>query len=166
VIDTALIGLAGVVAGVLLGGAGKYWTQRRDAWKEARASGLLLLAHIRALQDTQPSSRLVSDSKLGVIAWEEHQATLAGFRRGSFPNGLKAAEWLRLAERFARLAQLHSRRNDGWWRDPTSLPDAAVSWWNEATAELQAADLLLADFANDPPVVLHAILLRFLPKRP
>lgn len=48
--DQALIGLAGIVVGALLGGTGKYFTQRRDAWARARTSGLLLLADVRALR--------------------------------------------------------------------------------------------------------------------
>jgi hypothetical protein len=51
----ALIAFAGIVVGALLGGTGKYFTQRRDAWIVTRASGLLLLADVHALCDARRS---------------------------------------------------------------------------------------------------------------
>jgi hypothetical protein len=53
-----------------------------------------------------PSSGGAS-SPLGraVQAWAEHRAALL-FRRGNFPSGLPAAEWLKLAESFEQLKEL------------------------------------------------------------
>jgi hypothetical protein len=147
--DQALIGLAGIVIGILLGGTGKYFTQRRDAWIQARASGLLILADVCALLDAQPDDPVVAGTELGVKTWESHRQTLAAFRKGTYPNGFKANEWLCLARHFAALETLNAKR-------PSSEEDGA--WWVCAQREFVEAKRLLARFEKDPPVVRHAIL--------
>ena len=147
-VKEALIGLAGIVVGTLLGGTGKYWLLRRDAWREARTSGRLLLADVRALRRAHAAARVVSDTELGVNTWASHRQVLAGFRRGSFPNGFKAPEWLELAGRFAELEELyHSRQRKGDGK-----------WWSRAQDELASAESLLVRFEHDPPVLGYVIL--------
>jgi hypothetical protein len=143
----ALIGLAGVVVGTLLGGTGKYWLLRRDAWSKARTSGLLLLADVRALIAAQAADQVVSDTELGVKSWESQREVLAGFRQGNFPNGFRAPEWLALAAHFAQLRELY-----GGFQ-----PDRDADRWRRAQHELEAAAGLLARFEQDPPVLGYVV---------
>jgi hypothetical protein len=143
----ALIGLGGVVVGVLMGGTGKYFTQRRDAWTQARASGLLLLADVSALLDALPTDRVVAETELGVRSWESHRQALAGFRRGIYPNGFKASEWLTLAHCFAQLNKLHATRQT----------NRNGEWWERVRGELAQAEQLLDQFQNDPRVLPYVI---------
>jgi hypothetical protein len=145
--DSALIGLAGVIGGLVLGGTGKYFTQRRDAWLQARASGLLLLADIRALCDAQSTDAVVAETELGTKSWESERQALAGFRRGSYPSGLTAPEWLRLARHFTELNKIYA----------TPEKDRKGDWWTDARCELVGARELLARFGFDPPVLWHVI---------
>jgi hypothetical protein len=150
-VDEALIGglagIAGAVLGAVLGGTGKYWLLRRDAWMEARRSGLLLLADVRALCGAEPGSRVVTGTELGLKSWEAHREVLAGFRRGRFPNGFRASEWLELARHFAQLKELH-----------TACPtDGDGDRWSKAQAELVAAERLLVRFELDPRVLPYVI---------
>jgi hypothetical protein len=142
----ALIGLAGVVIGTALGGTAKYWSLRRDAWRAARTSGLLLLADVRALRAAEPSAAVVANTRLAVATWEAHRQTLAGFRQGSFPNGFKAHEWLELAGHFARLEQIDADRQLG-----------GDGWWSRAEAALADAERLLDRFESDPPVLGYVL---------
>jgi hypothetical protein len=143
----ALIGLAGVVVGTVLGGTGRYWLLRRDAWREARTSGLLLLADVRAVRDAEATAAVVSDTELGVKSWESHRQVLAGFRQGNFPNGFRAPEWLQLAGHFAHLKELYS----------TGQLDADDDRWLDAQGEVAAAERLLARFEQDPPVFAYVV---------
>lgn len=143
----ALIGLAGVLVGTLLGGTGKYWLLRRDAWGEARTSGLLLLADVRSLQKAQPRARVASETEFGVKSWESEREILAGFRRGNFPNGFRAREWLRLAGHFAELRELFNAYQSGG-------DDKA---WSRAQRELAAAESLLDRFEEDPKVFWYVV---------
>lgn len=145
--DQAIIGLAGIVVGALLGGTGKYFTQRRDAWIQARTSGLLLLADVRALRDAQITDRIVAETEVGVKSWQSHRQVLAGFRRGNYPNGFKASEWLTLASCFAHLNELHATRQMG----------GDGEWWSCVRRELVAAERLLARFEDDPRVLTYVI---------
>jgi hypothetical protein len=144
--DSALIGVAGVAIGTALGGTNKYFSERRDAWKEARTSGLLLLADVRALREAQSTAQIVSDTRLGVKSWESHRQVLAGFRRGRFPNGFLARDWLKLANHFAHLEQLYAERQS-----------KGKVWWSRAQTELEAAESLLARFEFDPRVVGYVL---------
>ena len=160
--DTALVGLAGAVIGVVLGGTGKYFVQRRDAWAQARTAGLLLLATVRALGEANATDDVVTKTEFGVVTWEAHREVLAGFRRGTFPNGFRAGEWLALAGHFAHLEQLYARYQVG---DGESEDDATT--WAAAKAEWAAADSLLARFAFDPPVLSYVLrnAVRLRPRR-
>lgn len=149
--NDALIGLAGILVGTLLGGTGKYWLLRRDAWRDARTSGLLLLADVRALLEAQATARVVSDTELGVKSWQSHRQVLAGFRRGNFPNGFRAPEWLELARHFAHLDELYAGHESERGRE----------WWKHAQAELAEAERLLARFEDDPPVLRYIVQARF-----
>jgi hypothetical protein len=143
--DVALVGAAALVAGTLLGGTGKYFSLRRDAWREARTSGLLLLADVRAIRAAQAPAPVVSDARLMVESWkEEHRRVLAGFRRGMFPHGLVAPEWLTLAGHFTSLERLCAEHRPGEDDD---------RWRSRAGSDLAGAEGLLARFENDPPVV-------------
>ena len=144
----AVYGVIGVVLGVLLGGTGKYWSLRRDAWKDARAAGLLLLADVRALCAAGPADAIGRETQLGVKTWEAHRTVLATFRRGRFPNGLKAPGWLDLAGHFARLKQLDADR---------AGPDQDASWWEAVQTELRQAESLLAAFERDPWVFVYVV---------
>jgi hypothetical protein len=106
-----------------------------------------LLADVRALCGAEPGSRVVSATELGVKSWEAHREVLAGFRRGNFPNGFRAAEWLELARHFAQLKE----------RDPASVTNRDGDRWSDAQAELVAAERLLARFEQDPPVFGYVI---------
>jgi hypothetical protein len=147
VVKEALIGVAGIVVGTLLGGTGKYWLLRRDAWSEARTSGLLLLADVRALREAHAGSRVVTDTELGVKSWDSHRQVLAGFRQGNFPNGFRAPEWLELAGHFAHLKEL----------DTTHQPERDGDRWSDAQDELVATERLLARFEQDPPVFGYVV---------
>jgi hypothetical protein len=139
---TALIGLAGVIGGLVLGGVGKYFTQRRDAWLEARAAGLMLLADVRRLHSAIHDGSVVA-AELGVKSWEQQREALARFRRGSYPSGLKAPEWLRLAAHFAQL-QTFSDSNQR-----TRQVDARC--------ELKGVVELLTPFERDPAVLPYVL---------
>jgi hypothetical protein len=147
--DQALIGLAGIVAGVLLGGTGKYFTQRRDAWTQARASGLLLLGDVRALSAAAPDDPVVARTELGVKSWWSYREVLAGFRVGAYPSGFTSPEWIELADHFAQLEGHYAKR-------PPANDD---QWWGDALAELSAAQAILerVGFSNEPPVLLSVI---------
>ena len=142
-----LFAVGGILVGAFLGGIGKYWALRRDAWKAARAGGLLLLSDVVLVRKAEPSDPIVSDTALGVKTWETHREVLAGFRRGTFPHGLKAQEWLELAGHFAKLSELYTTR--GYSTDG--------EWSEEAQKELAYAERLLAGFRDDPPVFLYVI---------
>jgi hypothetical protein len=146
-VDQALVAVAGIVIGALLGGSGKYFTSRRDAWAEARASGLLLLAEVRALLEDSHPDGVDAGASLGVKSWESHQVTLAHFRRGSFPNGFKAPEWLTLAACFARLKRFQEE----------PVADRGDNWSKSVRNELLVAERLLARFEDDPPVFSHVV---------
>lgn len=143
----ALIGVVGIVVGALLGGTGKYWLLRRDAWSEARTSGLLLLADVRTLRNADATAHVVSETRAGAKSWETHREILAGFRRGNFPNGFRAPEWLELASHFARLEQIYA----------VQRPEGSTGWWSQAKTELAAAELLLARFDDDPAVFGYVV---------
>lgn len=145
--DQVLVAVVGVVIGAVLGGSGKYFTSRRDAWAETRASGLLLLAEVRALLEIRLSEMVDAGASLGVKSWESHQTTLAHFRRGSFPNGFKAPEWLALAACFARLKRFEA--------EPKA--DRGDEWARMAGDELLDAERLLAPFEQDPPVFSYVV---------
>ena len=89
----------------------------------------------------------VVDTELGVKTWEAHREVLAGFRRGSFPNGFRAAGWLQLARTFARLKELEFQRQK----------HGNNEWWRAAQPELSEAERRLQRFENDPRVVLYTI---------
>jgi hypothetical protein len=152
VLESVLSGVAGALLGVLFGGTGKYWALRRDAWTDARKSGLLLLADVRALMAAAPEERVVVSKRLGLGSWETHRATLAGFRRGTFPNGYEASEWLDLAAHFASLEQLLQLHQDG--RSDPSL-------WAKANDAWTGAEQLLVRFKDDPPVVGYVLKASF-----
>jgi hypothetical protein len=145
-VDAAVTGLAGVAIGTALGGTGKYFSLRRDAWREARTSGLLLLADVQALRDVDATDEFVAHSRLGTKSWRAQCQTLASFRRGSYPSGFRAPEWLTLAGHFAQLERLDAARvaKEG-------------DWWSSAQTELAGAEKLLAHFANDPPVLTYVL---------
>jgi hypothetical protein len=146
-VDQALVAVAGIVIGALLGGSGKYFTSRRDAWAEARASGLLLLANVRAVREVHLSEPFNPEASFGVKGWESHGAILAHFRRGSFPNGFKAPEWLAVAACFARLESFRA----------APKADRDVEWSKSVDSELLAAERLLAPFEADPPVFGYVV---------
>jgi hypothetical protein len=146
-VDQALVAVAGIVIGALLGGSGKYFTSRRDAWAEARASGLVLLADVRALLETHLSEVIDPGASLEVKGWESHQVTLAHFRRGGFPNGFRAPEWLALAACFARLKRYGAEPKAG----------RGDKWSKSVGEELLAAERLLAPFEQDPPVLSYVV---------
>jgi hypothetical protein len=139
----AVIGLAGVIAGLVLGGTGKYFTQRRDAWLRARTAGLLLLADVRALRDAETAGPVVVETQLGAKSWASQRLTLAGFRRGTYPNGLTAPDWLKLAGHFARLKEIDDARDS--------------DWWGEAQRELAEVERLLSGFERDPPLLRYVV---------
>ncbi len=144
--DQAIIGFVGIVAGLLLGGIGKYFTARRDAWLLARAHGLILLADVQATLASQSRGENTDLSPL-LASWQANCEILASFRRGSYPSGFKAPEWLMLAAGFARLAALdevkRGKRDERW--------QAAVS------DELRKAERLLDHFASDPGVLGYVV---------
>lgn len=145
--DDALIAVGGVVVGALLGGTGKYFTQRRDVWTQTRASGLLLLADVRALRDAQLTDRIVAETAIGVKTWKAHREVLVRFRRGNYPSGFIASEWLTLARCFAHLDELQADLSSG--RD--------AEWWQAVQRELKAAEQLLARFEPDGPVLRYVV---------
>jgi hypothetical protein len=147
VVDQLLVGVAGVVVGALLGGSGKYFTLRRDAWTEARASGLLLLAEVQALGDACRADPVVAGTSVVIKGWESHAKTLAHFRRGNFPNGFKAPEWLELAGCVARLERFHAA--------PQADPHG--KWRTSVNRELDKAERLLDRFKEDPPVFNYVV---------
>lgn len=141
--DEALIGLAGIVVGALLGATGTYFRLRRDAWIEARANGLVLLADVCALLAASPTDHVVGDTLLGTKTWDRRGEALVRFRRGNYPSGLNASEWLRLAGHFAQLREL-----------ARGLP---LCDWKLVKAELTASKELLDCFDFDPPVLPYVI---------
>jgi hypothetical protein len=145
--EQALIGLAGIVVGVLLGGTGTYFTQRRDAWTKARAHGLLLLADVTALLAAQRTDPVVVRTELGLKSWRRAGRPLARFRVGNYPSGFKGPQWLALAANFARLERLNG----------TPQAERDAEWWARAQAELTGAKELLERFSDDPKVLPYVI---------
>jgi hypothetical protein len=143
----AVIGLAGIVVGALLGATGTYFRLRRDAWIEARANALLLLADVRALRHAKATDEVVARTQLGVKTWDARAEALVRYRRGNYPSGLRAGGWLELAGHFARLRTLGAS---------TRRPDA--SWWREVQKELTGAHGLLTHFEKDEPVLAYVIV--------
>jgi hypothetical protein len=146
-VKEALIAIVAAVAGTALGGTGKYWQLRSDAWREARTSGLLLLADVRALCAAEAGARIVADTEFGVKTWKSHRQVLAGFRRGNFPNGYRAPEWLELAGHFAELEELYSAHQ----------LDTNDHAWRCAKTKLEASECLLVRFKKDPPVARYVL---------
>jgi hypothetical protein len=152
-VNEAVLGLAGVVAGLVVGNTGKYFGQRRNAWREARGAGLIVLADVRALH-AAPAGRRLAGARRLAASWDANRQVLATFRRGTYPNGLMAYEWVRLADAFARLA--------------ACLPPAAADWWEDAQPHLHTIEDILSDFMYDPAVVWHnirALVWRPLPRQ-
>jgi len=143
----ALIGLAGIVVGALLGATGTYFRLRRDAWTEARANGLVLLADVRALRRAEPTDQVVAGTQLGIKTWDSRAEALVRYRRGNYPSGLKARDWLELAGHFAQLRELGA-----------STRAADASWWGDVQQELSGAEGLLAHFEKDEPVLAYVIV--------
>jgi len=110
-------------------------------------SGLLLLADVRAIRASEPTARVVSETELGVKTWHLHREVLAGFRRGSFPSGFQAPEWLQLAAHFAQLNELYG----------TGQLDAREDDWRRAQEELAAAEGLVVRFESDPKVFWYVV---------
>jgi hypothetical protein len=143
-VDQALIGLAGVFVGAVgtaFTGAGKYFTNRRDAWIVARASGLILLADARATLASQSHGGDIDISPL-LTSWQANRVILAGFRRGAYPSGFRASEWLALAAGFARLTTLNEVKQC----------ERDARWQAAASNEARGVEALLDDFADDPKV--------------
>lgn len=144
-------GLIGIVVGALLGGIGHYFfSQRRDAWLEARASGLLLLADVRALRATK-DSRLGARTGAALKTWDAEREAVAHFRIGSYPSGYKAPEWLTLASHFERIQDLHAKL--------AAVPAARKTskWQLGVRVEATAAEQLLARFEADPGVFWYVV---------
>jgi hypothetical protein len=148
--DEALIGALGVIIGVVIGGAATYFTTRRDAWILARARGLVLLADVRATLAPRPAGEMADVSGL-LASWEAHREGLAAFRRGNFPNGFRAPEWLALAACFARLAAL----------DAIAQPRRDSEWQAAVDDEVKAVEVQLRRFADDPRVFRYVVRARF-----
>jgi hypothetical protein len=146
--DSGLIGVAGIVVGATFGATTKYFTRRRDAWLVARTAGLLLLADVRALARAERTDPIVSATGVGVRSWEAQRETLAAFRRGNYPNGLRASEWLALAGHFANLGVLSA----------VLEADRDSAWWDRVRPESAAADHLLRRFEYDPSVFGYVVL--------
>lgn len=144
--DEALIGLAGIVVGVLLGAAGTYFRLRRDLWAEARANALVLLADVRALK-SRPSDQVLADTLLVTKNWDSRGEALVRFRRGNYPSGLKACEWLKLAGHFAELRKLSAR----------GVSPADTQCLGDVQKELKGAEVVLDGFASDPPVLPYVV---------
>jgi hypothetical protein len=142
-----LIGLAGIVVGALLGATGTYFRLRRDAWTEARANGLVLLADVSALlDDAHPTDQVVAGTPLVIKTWDARAEALVRFRRGNYPSGLEAGKWLELAGHFAKLRELGAQ---------TRAADA--SWRRDVKKELIGAQALLKHFERDEPVLPYVI---------
>jgi len=162
--DSAVIGLAGVVAGLVVGNGGKYFGQRRDAWREARAAGLIVLADMRALRSAPQGARLATAHTL-VETWAAKREVLASFRRGNYPNGFKAEEWVKVAGALGRLeASLLTATEVGLApagassdADPVLEETSAPHWWVEVERHLRRSEKILSDFEHDPGVVWHNI---------
>jgi hypothetical protein len=140
----AAFGVIGVLLGGILGGGASYFMTRRQSWSSARASALLMLEEL-ALLDTALARWEVSDlpvwaEDLGVASWEEHRQALT-FRKGYYPSGLNATEWLRLADTFVNLRVLHEW--DANVRDEV--------WRERAIENFARAKALLLQFELDPP---------------
>jgi hypothetical protein len=143
-VDEALIGLAGIVVGAVLGALGTYFRLRRDAWSEARAAGLVLLAAVSAAR--QHSAHSEDVGRL-LETWDNRGEVLAKFRRGNYPSGLPGPEWLLLAGHIASLRALQASDKP---RDP--------AWSKLAGEQLDGAEHLLGSFKSDPPVFTYFVV--------
>jgi hypothetical protein len=143
-VDEALIGLAGIVVGAVLGALGTYFRLRRDAWSDARATGLVLLAAISAAR--QGSAHSEGVGRL-LELWGKRGEVLAKFRRGNYPSGLPGPDWLLLAEHIASLRALQASDRP---RDP--------AWSKLAGEQLDGAEHLLRSFKSDPPVFSYFVV--------
>ena len=141
--NPAVIGVVGIVVGAVLGGTGKYFTQRRDAWVRARASGLALLAQVRWARVALAEGHLTTE--ISVADWKTHGPVLASFRPGNYPSGLNASQWLELARLVTVLARLDA------------MPYRGGTWMSSATYELRNAQKILDRFEHDPPVLASVI---------
>lgn len=110
-----------------------------------------MLAEVRglhsALRDASSSDPVVAGTSVAVKGWESHGETLAHFRRGNFPNGFRAPEWLELASCFAQLERFQAA--------PRTSRD--IDWLKDVNSELVEAEQLLTGFKDDPPVFGYVI---------
>jgi hypothetical protein len=146
-----VVGLIGASAGLVVGNSSKYFGQRRDAWREARAAGLNVLADVRALRALPEGAGIATAQRLA-RTWAAERQMLATFRRGNYPNGLTAVEWVTVADAFAHLEARLPMAPDA----ESVAPDAeSGSWWKEVQPQLRLIETVLADFKHDPSVVRH-----------
>jgi hypothetical protein len=150
--DEALIALAGVVVGALLGGTGTYFRLRRDLWSDARANGLVLLAEVQALK-SRPHGQLFAGTLLAIKSWDFRREALVKFRRGNYPSGLRAREWLELAGHFEALRALSARAAPP---DDTNECNECEECTNVKN-ELEGAARILTGFARDQAVLPHVV---------
>ena len=130
----ALIGVAGVIVGATLGGTGKYFTARKGGSCERLVgSGRCSRAPRGSLQRC-PGGRQQRNWELNVGVTSPHAR---GIPARTFPNGFKAAGWLCLAGKFARLKEL----------DPVRRMDGSAAWWRNA---LRTVARLEPDPDQDP----------------
>jgi len=142
----AVFGVVGVVLGAILGAGASYFMVRRKSWSDARDAALLLLEELHVAQRALERGTY-EPGGLGVAAWQNNRRALT-FRKGCYPSGLHALEWLDLAAAFDNLRLL----------DRCSSSERDETWLVTAHDNIEHARRLVHPFELDPPVLSTFVL--------
>jgi hypothetical protein len=147
----AIFGVAGSVAGFTFGHSFTYFTDRRDSWLDARASGLLLLSAVRISREDAEAEDGRVDVAAALAVWDANKHVLVKFRRGRYPSGLKSRQWLDLASRFETLERLEAKRTF------TMVSDKDREACRAVLGELRQIEAVLRPFGRQGAVALYVI---------
>jgi hypothetical protein len=92
-----------------------YWLDRHRGWLAARTAGLLIyddLEQAHAQLESPSANVAVAKEAIesSLQAWDAHREALL-YRRGTFPSGVSANQWLDLGAHFRKLKALEEQAN-------------------------------------------------------
>ena len=146
-----VFGVVGGVAGFTFGHFFTYFSDRRDSWLDARASGLLLLSAVHVSRKRAEAKNGTVEVAAALTVWDAQKQVLVKFRQGRYPSGLRSHEWLDLASRFATLERLEAKRT------VNRVPDDDEAACRAVLAELSPVEAVLKRFRGHGSVALYVI---------